>query len=51
MYQYFKISEAAVANQGGATFSSAKPMEADTILKNGRSSKSQMSRGNNINVN
>ena len=31
--------EAAVANQGGATFSSAKPMEAETISKNRRSSK------------
>jgi len=33
------VSKTAVANQGGT-------MEADTILKNGRSSKSQMSRGN-----
>ena len=36
--------EAAVANQGGATFSLAKPMEADTISKNGASSKSHTSR-------
>jgi len=36
MYQCFKIKEA-VANQSGA-------MEADTISKNGRSLKSQMSR-------
>ena len=34
--------ETAVANHGGA-------MEADTISKNGRSLKSQMSRGNFIN--
>ena len=33
------VNELAVANQSGA-------MEADTISKNGRSSKSQMSRGN-----
>jgi len=38
--------ETAIANQGGATFSSTKPMEADTISKNGRSSKSLMSREN-----
>jgi len=38
--------ETAVANQGGATFNSAKPMGADTISKNGRSSKSLMSRKN-----
>ena len=41
----FKTSEAA-AIDSGATFSSAKPMEVDTISKHGRSSKSQMSRGN-----
>jgi len=35
-------NETAVANQSGA-------MEADTISKNGRSLKSQMSRGNNDN--
>jgi len=40
MLQFSNLTiEAAVANQGGA-------MEADTISKNGRSSKSQMSRGN-----
>ena len=42
---FFKTSEA-VASHCGATFSSAKPMEADTISKNGGSSKSQISRGN-----
>jgi len=41
----FKTSEA-VASHSGATFISAKPMEVDTISKNGRSSKSQMSREN-----
>ena len=38
------VSKTAVANQGGAIFSPAKPMEAETI-SNGRSSKSLMSRG------
>jgi len=38
---YLKF-KAAIANQGGT-------MEADTISKNGRSLKSQMSRGNFIN--
>jgi len=42
MLQFSKTIEAAVANQSGA-------MEADTISKNGRSSKSQMSRINNDN--
>jgi len=45
MFKFSDLTiEAAVANQGGA-------MEAETISKNGRSSKSQTSRGNNINVN
>jgi len=46
MLEFSKLSvgttvDTAVANFGGA-------MEADTISKNGRSSKSQMSRGNHI---
>ena len=40
--------EIAVANQSEATFSSAKPMEADTISKSGANLKSQMSRVNII---
>jgi len=39
MVQYYNSIETASANQSGA-------MEADTISKNGRSSKSHMSRGN-----
>ena len=42
MVKFSKSVGTAVANQGGA-------MEADTISKHGRSSKSQMSRSNNYN--
>ena len=41
------IIEEVVATQSVATFSSAEPMEADTISKNGRNMKSHTSRGNN----
>ncbi|MCL2281763.1 MAG: hypothetical protein FWC26_00420 [Fibromonadales bacterium] len=41
MSKVFNLNKVAVANQSGA-------MEADTISKNGRNPKSQMSRGNNL---
>jgi len=44
MLQFKNLTiETAVANQNGATFSSAKPMEAETISKNGQSTKSHRS--------